>query len=81
MTANFTSRLYRHPQEKIVMQRISRSPYYIPSNHYQLGESNASFVFYTFEHGYKYVKEQISIDSCRYEHHVSMSLDHSPDPP
>ena len=79
MTANFTPRLYRHPREKIVRQRISHSP--IPSNHYQHGVNNASFVFYTFEHRYKYGKGQISVDSFRYEHHVSVCLDHSPDPP
>ena len=62
MTAYFTPRLYRHPREKIVLQRISHSPYYIASNHYQNGVRSASFVFYTFEHGYKYRKGQISID-------------------
>ena len=75
MTANFAPRLYRYPREKIVLQRISHSPHYIPSNHYQHGVSNASFVFYTFEHGYKYGKGQISIDLCRYEHHLSVCLD------
>ena len=77
MTANFTPRLYRHLRQIIVLQRISHYPYYIPSNHYQNGVSNASFVFYTFEHAFKYVKGQISTDECRYEHHLSVCLDRS----
>ena len=79
MTANFTPRLYRHPLKKIVHQGIPHSPYYIPSNLYQHWVSNASFVFYPFEHGYKYGKGQISIESCRYEHHLSVRLDRSSD--
>ena len=78
MTTNFTPRSSRHSREKIVLQGISHSPYYIPSNHYQHGVNNASFVSYTFEPGYKYGKEQISIDPSRYEHHVSVCLYRSP---
>ena len=40
---------------------------------------NASFVFYAFEHGYKYGIGQISIDPGRYESHLSVRLDRSPD--
>ena len=75
MTVNFTPRIYRNPREKIVLQRISHSPYYKPFNHYQHGVINASFVFDSFEHGYKYGKGQISIDPSRYEHHLSVCLD------
>ena len=77
MNANVTPRLYRHPPEKIVLQGISHSPHCIASNQYVV--SNDSFVLYTFEHGYKYRKGHISIDPCRYEHHLSVCLHRSPD--
>ena len=79
MTVDFTPRSYRHRRGEKVLQRISHSSYHIPPYHYRHGVSNASFVFFTFEHGYKYEKGRISIDPCRDEHHLSVCLDPSPD--
>ena len=63
-------------ENKTSIRRVGEM--FVTANHYQHGVNNTSFVFYTFEHRYEYGKGQISIDPCRYEHHVSVCLYQSP---